>query len=55
MTLLRVSAPLSAEKAVQRGIFAALKRYFEQKRRVLRQDDLVAVPIDAKASPAFAG
>lgn len=54
MTIIRVSTPLSTERALQNGIFACLKHHFENKRRVLRQGDLIALPIDVEASRLLA-
>ena len=50
MTLLRVSTPLSTERALQTGIFSALKRHFEIKRRVLKDGDLIGLSIDTSVS-----
>lgn len=57
VTLLRIQSPLSTEKALQPGLFAALKSHFEYKCRILMEGDLIALPIDAAtcrllASPA---
>ena len=54
LTILRVSTPLSTERALQSGIFAALKQHFEQKRRIVRQGDLIALPIDVSTSRLLA-
>ena len=54
LTILRVSTPLSTERALQSGIFAALKLHFEKKRRIVRQGDLVALPIDVGTSRLLA-
>ena len=54
LTILRVSTPLSTERALQSGIFAALKQHFEKKRRIVRQGDLVALPIDVGTSRLLA-
>lgn len=54
MTILRVSTPLSTERALQSGIFGSLKQHFEKKRRILRQGDLIALPIDVGASRLLA-
>lgn len=54
LTILRVSTPLSTERALQSGIFASLKQHFEKKRRILRQGDLIALPIDVGASRLLA-
>ena len=50
MTLLKVPTPLSTEMSVQSGQFLALKQYFEVKRRILQQGDLIAIPYNANAS-----
>ena len=50
LTILRVSTPLSTERALQSGILASLKQHFEKKRRIVRQGDLVALPVDVGAS-----
>ena len=50
MTIVRVSTPLSTERTLQNGIFASLKHHFENRRRILRQGDLIALPIDVEAS-----
>lgn len=54
MTILRISTPLSTERTLQNGIFASLKHHFENKQRVLRQGDLIALPIDVGASRLLA-
>ena len=54
LTILRISTPLSTERALQSGIFASLKQHFERKRRILRQGDLIALPIDVDASRLLA-
>ena len=50
MTLLRVSTPLSTERALQNGLFMALKQHFERARRIVKQGDLIAIPFDMRAS-----
>ena len=50
INLLRLSTPLTTERALQNAIFTALKQYFESKRRVLRERDLIALPIDTSIS-----
>ena len=54
MNLLRLSTPLSTERALQTGIFSALKHYFETRRRILRQGDLISLPIDKDVSRLLA-
>ena len=46
MTLLRISTPLASERSLQTGVFTALKQHFESKRRIVRQGDLIALPVD---------
>lgn len=50
VTLLRLATPLSTEKAMQAGLLAGLKQYFEQKRRILRKGDLIGINMDIDAS-----
>lgn len=54
ITIVRISTPLSTERALQSGIFASLKHHFENKRRILCQGDLIALPIDVGASRLLA-
>ena len=54
MTLLMVTTPLVTEQAVQAGLMASTKQYFQSKRRILRQGDLVPVVIDVDASRLLA-
>ncbi|KAL9103527.1 MAG: hypothetical protein Q9163_001445 [Psora crenata] len=54
VNLLRVATPLSTERAMQTGLFAALKRHFEQKHRIVHRGDMIALPIDSKASRMLA-
>ena len=50
LTLVMVSTPLVTEQAVQAGLMAATKQYFQSKLRVLRQGDLVPIAFDVDAS-----
>lgn len=50
LTLLMVSTPLVTEQAVQSGLMAATKKYFQIRLRILRQGDLVPIVFDAAAS-----
>lgn len=50
VTLLRISTPLVTERALQKGLYAALQQYFGSKRRILRQGDLVPLVIDVGIS-----
>lgn len=54
LTILRISTPLSTERALQTGIFTALKQYFETKQRILKQGDIIALPVDTKVSRLLA-
>ena len=46
VTLLKLSTPLSTDRLLQPSLFAALKEYFEQKRRLVKGGDLVGIAID---------
>ncbi|KAI4123724.1 MAG: hypothetical protein LQ347_006042 [Umbilicaria vellea] len=50
VTLVRVSTPLTTDRALQAGLMAGLKQYFEHKRRIMRKGDLVGISIDIGAS-----
>lgn len=50
VTLVRVSTPLTTDRALQAGLMASLKQYFEHKRRIMRKGDLVGISIDVGAS-----
>lgn len=54
MTLLRISTPVSTERALQTGIFTSLKQHFESKRRILQQNDMIALPVDVSVSRLLA-
>ncbi|KAJ9293092.1 hypothetical protein DTO271G3_8036 [Paecilomyces variotii] len=46
VTLLKISTPLSMDRALQPALFAGLKRYFETKRRLLKSGDLIGITVD---------
>lgn len=46
VALVKISTPLSTELALQASLFTALKHYFEAKRRIVRQGDMVPLAID---------
>ena len=46
VTLNRVSSPLSSDKILQGALMSRLKSYFEQKRRIHKEGDLIALDID---------
>ena len=50
MTLLRIPTPLSTERSVQAALLARLKQYFEHKRRILKQGDLLGITLDVGVS-----
>ncbi len=54
LTILRISTPLSTERALQTGIFMALKQHFESKHRIVRQGDIIALPVDVNISRLLA-
>lgn len=52
VTLLKLSTPLSTDRLLQPSLFAALKEYFEQKRRLVKSGDLVGIAIDESLGKA---
>ena len=44
--LRKVVTPLSNERALNHALFANLKEHFEQKQRIVKAADLIAIPID---------
>ncbi|KAL1626917.1 peroxisomal assembly protein [Diplodia seriata] len=46
VTLLKLSTPLSTDRFLQPSLFAGLKDYFEQKRRIVKSGDLVGIAVD---------
>ncbi|KAF8526854.1 AAA-domain-containing protein [Hysterangium stoloniferum] len=48
VTVARVASPYSNDRAYQTAFLYALKNYFDNKRRLVKKDDLIAVPIDAE-------
>lgn len=52
--LSRIFTPVSTERALQTGLFAALTQHFENKRRILRKGDLVPFAIDVGVSRLLA-
>ncbi len=46
VTLRKVTTPLSTERALNNTLFAKLKDHFEQKQRIVKAGDLIAIPID---------
>lgn len=54
LTLLMVSTPLVTEQAVQAGLMASTKQYFQSKQRILRQGDLIPIVFDGETSRILA-
>ena len=50
VTLTKLSTPISTEKAMQPGIVANLKAHFEDRRRILKTGDKIAITFDILAS-----
>ncbi|EHK17055.1 uncharacterized protein TRIVIDRAFT_41658 [Trichoderma virens Gv29-8] len=48
-----IRTPISAERAYQTAVLGGLKRYFAHKLRLVRQGDLIAVPVDAQLGRAL--
>ncbi|KAM3418565.1 hypothetical protein BST61_g4542 [Cercospora zeina] len=46
VTLRKVVTPISTERSLNNTLFANLKQYFEERQRIVRPGDLLAVPID---------
>lgn len=46
VTIFKISTPLSCERSVQPALFAALRRYFESRRRLVKSGDLVGISVD---------
>ena len=47
VTLLRLSTPLSTDRALQNTLLAGLRGYFERKQRLVKSGDLIAVAVNA--------
>lgn len=46
VTLLRIATPLSTERALEAATITGVKKYFARRTRVLKNGDLVAIPVD---------
>jgi peroxin-6 len=46
VTLLKISTPLSTDRSLQPSMFSSLKEYFEQKRRIVKEGDLIGIAVD---------
>lgn len=48
VTLSKIATPLSTDKSLQASMFAALKSYFELKRRIVQSEDLIGIAVDTR-------
>lgn len=46
VTLRKVVTPISTERSLNNTLFAGLKQYFEERQRIVRPGDLIAIQID---------
>ncbi|KAE9985875.1 hypothetical protein EG327_004517 [Venturia inaequalis] len=46
VTLQKLATPLSSDRLLQPSLFTGLKEYFEQRRRLVKSGDMVAIAID---------
>ena len=46
VTLVKISTPISTDRSLQPALFAALKRHFESKRRLVKGGDLIGISVD---------
>jgi len=46
VTLLKISTPVTTSRELQSTLFSGLKHHFENKKRVLKKGDFLAVPVD---------
>lgn len=46
VTLVKISTPLSTDMLLQPSLFSSLKYFFEQKRRTVKNGDLIAITVD---------
>lgn len=46
VTLVKISTPISTDRSLQPTIFAALKRHFETKRRLVKGGDIIGISVD---------
>lgn len=52
VTLRKVVTPLSTERALNNALFANLKDHFEQKQRIVKAGDMIAIPVDESLARA---
>lgn len=53
VTLHRLPTPLSTERTIQGGLLVSLKQYFEHRRRILEEGDLIAIKLNVGVSRAL--
>lgn len=46
VTLRKIVTPISTEKLLNKSLYANLKQYFEERQRVVKPGDILAIPID---------
>ncbi|RMD42144.1 hypothetical protein DV735_g2998, partial [Chaetothyriales sp. CBS 134920] len=46
VSLLKISTPTTTRKDLQPALFSGLKRFFEEKKRIIKRGDLLAIAID---------
>ncbi|QDS73043.1 hypothetical protein FKW77_009367 [Venturia effusa] len=46
VTLQKLATPLSSDRLLQPSLFTGLKEYFEQRRRIIKPGDMVAIAVD---------
>ncbi|RMZ88388.1 hypothetical protein DV736_g4381, partial [Chaetothyriales sp. CBS 134916] len=46
VSLLKISTPITTRKDLQPALFSGLKRFFEEKKRIIKRGDLLAIAID---------
>ena len=51
--LSKISSPFSMEGKMQNALFAGLQKHFEDRTRIVRKGDLVAIPVDEELSKVF--
>ena len=53
VTLVKLASPLSTDRALQPSLFAGLKAYFERKRRIVKNGDLIGITFDESLGRAL--
>jgi len=55
ITLARIASPVSVQKKYQSLALWALRRHFQESRRLLKEGDMVAVPLSGSLGTLFDG